>query len=331
MQLVKGQNIAIDPKDAYQLSVEAPSWKIGIFINKDGKYEITTGIEGLSQVANSIFVNLGDVEDGVQEIVIYASREHDNAKDIEVTLQTSMTGDKVAICKSAEIDREISALEAVYLYRHNGSWKIKSFFQGYKSGLNGLLQAKGLLQAVNQSNTQSSTQSVGAIESRLFWSPSCDNHFNTNTAYLGDGFTSISNLNFCCLYVLKSGQRGIIHGGDEETLGSLHGVPFAIIESQRDAGVSILKFNSDYAHKMYKYIICAEMSEGSRNWADTSAKVDVTVNSLTTTQVIDSPLHTPIYVSCVVEVLGGQVTRKDVNLFFPGYKEVDVALGFSIA
>ena len=86
-----------------------------------------------------------------------------------------------------------------------------------------------------------------------------------------------------------------------------------------------------YAHKMYKYIVCAEMTEGSRCWNDTLVTVETSLNGTKTRQTVDSPLHTPVFVSSVIEVMNGEVTCKEINRFFQNYEEVSVNMGFTTA
>ncbi len=329
MELINGQNYEIDFKLAYQLSVNSKGWKLGVLVKNSGNYGFLTNNTGISLVNNSIFLNLQDADDTVNEVIVYAQREGVVAEDISCTLKTSLSGTHVVSCESGLIDPLLTVVEAVHFYRKNSKWKIKSFFQGYESGLTGMLLKKGMGPAERDGKDESA---VGVnLEVSLNWSPSSSEHFDTSTAYLGSEFQPQSNLNICCLYVLKSGQRGMIHGGEESLAGSFHGIPYASIVSNRDAGLSTISFNSKYSHKMFKYIICAEITEGSRCWSDTLVNIELSINGSKTVQMVDSPLYTPIYVSHVIEIIDGNVTQKAINTYYANYKEVDLAVGFSIA
>lgn len=134
------------------------------------------------------------------------------------------------------------------------------------------------------------------------------------------------------MYVLKSGQRGLVHGNhDEEDRGSEHGVPYAKIVNDYDAGKNTLMFNTQYAHKMYKYIVCAEITEGSRCWEDVEASLDIFSDGAPEIQKIDSPLHTPIYVYALLEIVDGQVKTKIINQYYTTYQEIAAVSGFSNA
>ncbi len=323
VQLVKGQNQEIDGQQAYQLKTVCDGWTLGVLVQKAGICAYLSDEPGISLVQHSLFLNLPDIDHSLDEIVLYVQRNNPLASSVSSTLYHSMSGTQVVSCASGDIDRQLNALETVHIYRKNGQWKIKSFFQGYAAGIQALLSSRNKQVLPTSRDTH--------VVVTLSWLPSSTEHFDTTAAYLGTGFPTISNLNLSCLYILKSGQRGGIFGGEERSSGSSHGVPYAKIESDRDAGRSNLDFNMAYAHKMYKYIVCVEITEGSRCWNDTQVEVETSICGTKTRQTVDSPLHTPIFVSSVIEVMNGEATRKEVNRFFLNYEEVSVNMGFTTA
>jgi hypothetical protein len=115
----------------------------------------------------------------------------------------------------------------------------------------------------------------------------------------------------------------LIHGENEgEDRGSDHGIPFAKITNNYDAGKCSLVFNTEYVHKMFKYVVCAEISDGSRCWDDLNASLECSTNGAQETQLINSPLHTPVYVYALLEIVNGELKTKIINQYFTNYKEV---------
>ncbi|NRD72864.1 hypothetical protein HQQ94_06350 [Shewanella sp. VB17] len=332
MELIKGQNTVIDASLAYKLSVETQGWDLGVLLgNKDG-FKTLGAESGLSLSKDTLFLNISDLEPTVNMIVLYAQRNSPSAATFDCCLVSSLVNTLVARCQSGVVETALNAIELVHIYNINGQWKIKSYFQGYTSGMQGVLSSRGIkIPSIDSSTVQEPT-SLSKLNFTLNWGPSCAETFNTSQAYIDSGTLAISTLNLSCLYVLKSGQRGIIHGGsDDGDRGSDHGIPFAQIANDHDSGNCSLVFNTEYVHKMYKYVVCAEITEGSRCWEDVSASLEFCNNGISKTQVIDSPLHTPIYVYAVLEIAKGALKTKLVNQYFTNYQDIAAISGFSNA
>lgn len=338
--LVIGQNTAIDPHLAYQLSIDAPGWQLSALVKKSGAYTSLNHEAGLNLVDQSLFLNLQDADSTLEEIIVYCERQTTAMATITGALTMSLTGETIITCASGHIDPCLQALEAIHLYLKNGQWKIKSFFQGYSGGKQALFQAKSIIQNIPTSTTDtkntkaiaSTAPAAGAkIAVKLSWSISSDEHFDTSTAYIGSEFSALSSLNFFCLYILKSGQRGVVYAPDENTQGSLEGMPFCETLNSADKGECELIFNSMYSHKMFKYIVCAEITEGSRCWKDTNVLLEASIGEQKTQCAIDSELHTPFYVFGIIEILNGVTSLKRVDKYFHTAADIASAVGFSRA
>lgn len=328
MELVKGQNTVIDASLACQLSITAHGWGLGVVLGGEDGFKALGDESGLSLSSDALFINIFDIDPTISMIVLYAQRSDSSSAEVDCSLVSSLTGKVVAQCQSGVIETTLNAIELVHIYKTNDQWKIKSYYQGYTSGVQGLFSSRGILSRGGSSPVQSTT-SLSKLDIMLNWSPSCTDSFNTSQAYIGSGSLSISTLNLSCLYVLKSGQRGIIHG--ESDRGSDHGIPFAQITNNYDTGKCSLVFNTVFAHKMYKYVVCAEITEGSRCWEDVGASLVFWNNSASETQAINSPLHTPIYVYAVFEIVNGTLKTKIINQYFTNYQEIATVSGFSNA
>lgn len=333
MELIKGQNIVIDESLAYQLSVKAKGWNLGVVVSGEQGFQILERGAGFSLSNDKLFFNLSDIELTVNMIVLYAQRSGlSSSSAVDCCLVGSLTNQLVAHCQSGVIDMALNAVELIHIYKINRQWKIKSYFQGYASGIQGLLSSRGIQPPKNGTSTAEGITKLSRLNFRLNWKPSCAQTFDTSQAYIDSGTLSISTLDLSCLYVLKSGQRGIIHGGnDDGDRGSEHGIPFAQIANDYDTGNSSLVFNTEYVHKMYKYVVCIEITEGSRSWEDVGASLAFCNDDVLTAQMIDSPLHTPIYVYAVLEIVNGVLKTKIVNHYFTSYQEVAAVSGFSNA
>jgi len=332
VELVKGQNIEIDASLAYQLSMKAQGWGMSVILgNKEG-HKILESEQGLSLSNDDLFLNISDIDSDINLIVIYAERHSQSSNDISCCLLSSLTNDAVANCQSGALDSSLNAIELVHIYKHKEKWKIKSFYQGYKAGIQGLLSSRGIQAPKKVKPTTPVSNTSSQLSFTLNWKPSCADTFDTSQAYIGSDTPAISTLNLCCMYILKSGQRGLVHGNhDEEDRGSEHGVPFVKIVNNYDQGKNTLVFNTDYAHKMYKYIVCAEITEGSRCWEDVDASLDICIEGTSGIQKIDSPLHTPIYVYALLEIVDGVVKTKIINQYYTTYQEIAAVSGFSNA
>ncbi|WP_394201143.1 hypothetical protein [Marinagarivorans algicola] len=338
IELVIGQNTPIDASFAYQLSLEAEGWAIGALVKKSGVYTSLNNEAGVNLVKQSLYLNLQDAHSTLEEILIYCEQGPAAKPLIHATLITSLTGEQVIACSSGNIDTQLQVLEAIHIYFKNGQWKIKSFFQGYSGGKQALFQAKSLTQHTPFATATSAPLNTPTpptpgvpISAKLTWSASCAEHFDTSSAYLGSEFSALSSLNFFCLYILKSGQRGVIYGADEHTQGSLEGIPYCKTLTNADKGESELLFNSAYSHKMFKYIICAEITEGSRCWKDTQVQLAIHLDNQLTHCNIDSALHTPFYVLGSIEIIGTQATLKRIDQYFHSPADIASAVGFSRA
>lgn len=332
IKLITGQNTAIDPSLAYQLRLDAQGWAVGVLVKKSGAYTSLGDKAGLGLSDQSLFLNLQDADTALEEILVYCERRSTTSPSINATLTTSLTGEPIVSCTSGPIEPSLQVLEAIHIYLKNGKWKIKSFFQGYSGGKQAFFQAKSMAQNAPANAIPPSAPAPGAPMSvKLTWAASCSEHFETSTAYLGSEFSAVSSLNFFCLYILKSGQRGVIYGGDENTQGSLEGIPYCKTTTNADKGESELIFNPAYNHKMFKYIICAEITEGSRCWKDTQVKLTATVDHQQTHCTIDSPLHTPFYVLGTIEVINTKATLKRIDEYFHTPADIASAVGFSRA
>ena len=332
MELVKGQNIAIDANLAYQLSTKAQGWELAVVLGSKDSYKMLEDEAGLSLSNDALFLNLSDIEPNINMVILCAKRNSPSAANIECCLLSSLTNKAVASCKSGSIESSLNAIELVHIYQINDKWKIKSYYQGYKSGVQGLLSSRGIQIASKVSSPAPTSSTPSKLSFTLNWKASCAETFDTSQAYIGSDTPAISTLNLCCMYVLKSGQRGLVHGNhDEEDRGSEHGVPFAKIVNDYDAGNNTLVFNTDYAHKMYKYIVCAEITEGSRCWEDVGASLAICNGDTSAIHKIDSPLHTPIYVYALLEIVDGALKTKVINQYYTSYQEIAVVSGFDNA
>lgn len=351
--LVIGQNTAIDLNLAYQLNIDAQGWQVSALVKKSGAYTFLNHEAGVSLVDQSLFLNLQDADSTLEEIIVYCERQTTAAPTMTGILTLSLTGEVIITCPSGHIDPCLQALEVIHIYLRSGQWKIKSFFQGYKNGKQALLQAKNIVQKnIAQKNTVQSmpaattTKAVDTTKTtppptapaagakiavNLSWSASSNEHFDTSTAYIGSEFSTLSSLNFFCLYILKSGQRGVVYAPDENNQGSLEGVPFCKTLNNADKGECQLIFNASYSHKMFKYIVCVEITEGSRCWKDTNVLLEASIGEQKTQCAIDSELHTPFYVFGVIEVLNGSTSLKRIDQYFHTPADIASALGFSRA
>ena len=332
MELVKGQNIEIDASLAYQLSMKAQGWGMAVILgNKEG-HKTLESEPGLSLSNDALFLNISDLEPDINMIVVYAERKSLSSNEIECSLLSSLNNELIANCHSGAIEAHLNAIELVHIYKIRDKWKIKSFYQGYKAGVQGLLSSRGIQAPQIMSTPAQTSKTSSKLSFTLNWKPSCAEAFDTSQAYIGSDVPAISTLNLCCMYVLKSGQRGLVHGShDEEDRGSEHGVPFAKITNNYDAGKNTLVFNTDYAHKMFKYIVCAEITEGSRCWEDVNANLEIYSGETSEIQNIHSPLHTPIYVYALLEIVNGAVKTKIINQYYTSYQEIAAVSGFSNA
>jgi uncharacterized protein involved in tellurium resistance len=332
VELVKGQNTIIDASLAFQLSIISQGWEFGVVLGGNDGFKALRSESGLSLSSAALFINISDIEPSINMIVLYAKRGSKSSGTVNCCLVSSLTSMIVAQCNSGVIETALTAIELVHIYKIGDKWKIKSYFQGYKAGINELLSSRGILVPnVNNEPARDSTF-LSKLDFTLNWNPSCSEAFNTSQAYIGTGTLSITTLNLSCLYVLKSGQRGLIHGGsDDGSQGSKHGIPFAQISNDYDTGKCTLEFNTELSHKMYKYIVCVEITEGSRCWEDIDASLKFCNGSASETQMINSPLHTPIYVYAVLEILNGVLKTKVVNQYFTTYEEIATVSGFSNA
>lgn len=332
MELVKGQNTVIDASLAYQLSINAQGWDLGIVLGREDGFKAFGGGSGLSLSSDTLLLNIADIDPSINMIVLYAERSDSSSATVECCLHSSLRGQLVARCESGIIDPSLTAIELVHIYNHNGKWKIKSYYQGYAAGKQKLLACRGIDVSSGASSPEQGSGSLTRFDFTLNWNPSCAETFNTAQAYIDSSSLAISTLNLSCLYVLKSGQRGFIHGeNDAGGRGSDHGIPFALITNDYDTGTCTLAFNTEYTHKMYKYIVCAEITEGSRCWEDVSASLTFCNGGASTTQMINSPLHTPIYVYALLEIVNGVLKTKVINQYFTNYQDIAAVSGFSNA
>jgi uncharacterized protein involved in tellurium resistance len=334
--LVIGQNTAINLNLAYQLSIDAQGWQVNALVKKSGAYTSLNDEAGLGLVDQSLFLNLQDADNTLEEVIVYCERQATAAPTMTAVLTVSLTGETIVTCASGHIDPCLQALEVVHIYLRNGQWKIKSFFQGYKGGKQALLQTKSITQNISTSTSTDTiaptAPAAGAkLAVKLSWSISSNEHFDTSTAYIGSEFSALSSLNFFCLYILKSGQRGVVYAPDENAQGSLEGIPFCKPQNNADKGECELIFNSAYSHKMFKYIICAEITEGSRCWKDTNVLLEASIDEQKTQCAIDSELHTPFYVFGIIEVLNGTTSLKRIDKYFHTPADIASAVGFSRA
>lgn len=337
--LVIGQNTAIDPNIAYQLRIDAPGWQISALVKKSGAYTSLNHEAGVSLVDQSLFLNLQDADNTLEEILVYCERQTTATPTINGDLTKSLTAETIVTYASDHIDSCLQALEVIHIYVKNEQWKIKSFFQGYSGGKQALFQTKSITQNIPTSTTADTTKTIaptsptaGAkIAVKLSWSISSNDHFDTSTAYIGSEFSALSSLNFFCLYILKSGQRGLVYAPDENTQGSLEGIPFCTTLTHADKGECELIFNSTYSHKMFKYIICVEITEGSRCWKDTNVLLDASIDEQKTQCAIDSELHTPFYVFGIIEIINGTTNLKRIDKYFHTPADIASAVGFSRA
>jgi len=312
--LVIGQNTTINPNLAYQLSMDGQGWQVSALIKKSGAYSSLNDEVGLGLADQSLFLNLQDADSTLEEVIVYCERQASATPTMTAALTVSLTGETIVI---------------------------KSFFQGYNGGKQALLQAKSITQNIPASITVNATDTkadvptapaAGAkIAVKLSWSISSNEHFDTSTAYIGSEFSALSSLNFFCLYILKSGQRGVVYAPDENAQGSLEGIPFCKPQNSTDKGECELIFNSAYSHKMFKYIICAEITEGSRCWKDTNVLLEASIDEQKTQCAIDSELHTPFYVFGIIEVLNGTTSLKRIDKYFHTPADIASAVGFSRA
>ena len=339
--LVIGQNTVINPNLAYQLHLDVQGWQVGVLVKKLGAYISLNDEAGLSLMDQSLFLNLQDADSTLEEVIVYCERQTTATPTMTAALTVSLTGETIVSCPSDHINQSLQALEVVHIYLKNGQWKIKSFFQGYSGGKQALFQTKSMAQNIPTSTTTSSTDiktieptapATGAkVAVMLSWSVSSNEHFDTSTAYIGSEFAALSSLNFFCLYILKSGQRGVVYAPDENTQGSLDGIPFCKTLSNADKGECELIFNATYSHKMFKYIICVEITEGSRCWKDTNVLLEASIDEQKTPCSIDSELHTPFYVFGIIEVLNGTTSLKRIDKYFHTPADIASAVGFSRA
>lgn len=334
--LVIGQNTTINPNLAYQFSVDAQGWQVSTLVKKSGAYTSLNHEAGLSLTDQSLFLNLQDTDNTLEEVIVYCERQATAAPTMTAALTISLTGETIVTCAAAHIDPCLQALEVVHIYLRNGQWKIKSFFQGYKGGKQALLQTKSITQSISASTSTDTivptAPTAGAkIAVKLSWSISSNEHFDTSTAYIGSEFSALSSLNFFCLYILKSGQRGLVYAPDENKQGSFEGIPFCKTLTHGDKGECELIFNSTYSHKMFKYIICAEITEGSRCWKDTNVLLEASIDEQKTQCAIDSELHIPFYVFGIIEILNGTTSLKRIDQYFHTPADIASAVGFSRA
>lgn len=325
MELIKGQNTVIDASLAYKLNVQTQGWDLGVVLGREDGFKTLVAGSGLSLSKDTLCLNISDVEPTVNMIVLYAHRRSTSVATFDCSLVSSLANTLIARCQSGVVETALNAIELVHIYKINGQWKIKSYFQGYTAGIQGLLSSPGIKNPSAESSTVQEPTNLSTLNFTLNWSPSCAETFNTSQAYIDSG--TLASLS--CLYVLKSGQRGIIHGGsDDGDRGSDHGIPFAQIANDYDNGNSSLVFNTGYIHKMYKYVVCAEITEGSRCWEDVGASLEFCHSGISKTQIIDSPLHTPIYVYAVLEIANGVLKTKLVNQYFTNYQDIAAISGF---
>lgn len=329
MELVKGQNTPIDATLAWQLKVTALGWELGVVLGGEEGF-VSLGTEpGIALSDDALFINISDIDSKINTIVLYALQSFSSSVAVDCCLVSSQTGITFAVCKSGVIDMALQAIELVHIYKIKGQWKIKSYFQGYSGGELDLFSSRAISPRSKSPLGQGHT-AVTTLACSLNWRPSSTQAFSTSRAYIDSRSLSISTLNLSCLYVLKNGQRGVIHGGgDGKNQGSDHGVPFAQIANDYDTGRCSLVFNTKYSHKMYRYVVCAEMTEGSRCWRDVGAKLEFTNGTTAMIQGIDSPLHTPIYVYALLEVVDGSLQVKIIDQYFTNYQEIAAVSGFS--
>lgn len=332
MDLVKGQNTAINENLAYKLAISAQGWEVDVLLGRGDNFCIYDKESGLSLSTDALFINISDIKPNINKIVVYAKRRPLSSSLIDCNLINSLTGKDVVGCISGVIESTLNAIELIHVYKIKDKWKIKSCYQGYVAGEEGLLSSYGIKNAIKHNLLDQGSDTLSKLEVMLNWNPACSKTFSTSQAYMDNMAPSISTLNLSCLYVLKSGQRGLIHGeSDDCNRGSDHGVPFARIINSYDTGKCSLVFNTKYVHKMFKYVVCAEISEGSRCWEDVGASLESISDNTQESLMINSPLHTPIYVYAVLEIIDGILRTKVINQYFTNYQEIASVTGFANA
>ncbi|MBK3561266.1 TerD domain-containing protein, partial [Streptomyces sp. MBT56] len=251
-------------------------------------------------VTDTLLVDFGKVEPGIERIVVAASADGGNfgrVSGLYVRVTDAAGGSELARFESTDATVE-TAFILGELYLRQGAWKFRAVGQGYSTGLEGLAtdfgisvdepqQAPPATQPVRLTKITltKSAPSVslakqggtsGALRVNLNWE--VRKQFKGWGAKLGRAVAMHADLDLdlCALYELTDGRKGVVQSLGN-AFGSLNQPPFIHLDGDDRTGAlstgENMTINLDHKNQLRRVLIFVTIYEGARSFADLHATV----------------------------------------------------------
>jgi uncharacterized protein involved in tellurium resistance len=357
IELVAGQNTAINANNAYKLQLSIGGWNWGVIVSKSTSAPALFSDElGLSMQADHLLLNFHDIDPNIEKLTVYIAGNTANSND---TLSAALNGLLDNTCyASIDISKQIkgqTALNLLEIYRHKGNWKIRCVLQGYAAGIEKLLasfsirvenerfqsQSLPATDAVNIRKADSPVQTILSVENQvrqhtpasvvLRWQSADTGKKSISNYFLGDKFKPISDLRIGCFYELNNAQNGIVYSFEQEFKGSFEGVPYIAASRSNNEHLERLDINTRYQHKLNRYLVFVTMMEAFDNWNGLKVEVAFDIEGLD--KVVISPdtlMVKPIFAVAMIDYSDAEPKITPLNEYFNDLVELDSAFGWGL-
>jgi uncharacterized protein involved in tellurium resistance len=360
IELVAGQNTAINADNAYKLQLAIGDWSWGVIVNKASlQPAFFSDEQGVSMQADHLLLNYHDIDPSIEKLIVYIARDVGVSSDnLSASFNALINNDGIA---SIDISSQISdqtALNLLEIYKHKDNWKIRCVLQGYSAGLPKLLASYGLKlpraehqQLAKVDNTDSlntvdinkptgqrqsaakidsiSAQSTASIELR--WQSPDAGKKSISNYFLGDKFAPISDLRIGCFYELNNAQNGIVYSFEQEFKGSFDGVPYIAASRSNDIHLERLDINTRYQHKLNRYLVFVTMMEAFDNWNGLNVEVAFDIEGLDNLVISpDTLMVKPIFAVAMIDYSQTEPKITPLNEYFNDLVELDSAFGWGL-
>ncbi|MDE1461599.1 TerD family protein [Spartinivicinus poritis] len=241
-------------------------------------------------------------------------------------------------------NRDESLLIVSELYRHQGSWKVRSVCQGFNDGIVQLekqynisltepastANTGGVIdKAKSQVSAQQNKQVLHPISAEdllvtLTWDNQLNPHDPMNNVL---DFNPVNDMRIGAFYELSNGQRGLVQSYGEER-GSYYGVPYIQALSNEEQRAQQLQLNTQYWHKSYRILVYCFILEGLSQWNKLGASIDF--NKLDQININSYRCDQPLCAVAMIERVAQQYKLTPLVEFFDSLVAMDQAYGWGL-
>lgn len=267
-------------------------------------------------VTDTLSVDLGGVEPGVETVVIAASADGGSfgrVPGLHVRVLDAANGTELARFDSEDAGTE-TAFVLGELYRRQGAWKFRAVGQGYDTGLAGLAGDFGISvdepapaapPAAPAPRTPVAPQAPAPVRPRKVTLTKEAPSVSLRKQGGGSGTMRVNlnwevhkqfkgwgqklgramamhhdlDLDLCALYEMADGRKGVVQALGN-AFGSLHQPPYVLLDGDDRTGAvdtgENLTVNLDHAADLRRVLIFVTIYEGARSFANLNATVTLT-------------------------------------------------------